>query len=285
MVPAERDSPVISMGRRESVNGEPVASPWCMSPLKRLFDLVCAIPALFLFSFAMLIIGMLVRLTSKGPSLFRQQRIGLYRRTFTIYKFRTMYHGAPSAGPCVTKVGDSRLTPLGRLLRKYKLDELPQLYNVLRGDMSLVGPRPKLPQHELLEMQCRPGITGAATLAFANEEFLLQQIPGGNLEQFHVRMVSPLKRLLDCRYHQRASFRSDLGLLVKTIFKTDNCRDIGNVVSDLPRPACAGCEGPYSAERSGCLCQNTFQALLDESAFGLGVRVRSVQSIHIPDCS
>jgi lipopolysaccharide/colanic/teichoic acid biosynthesis glycosyltransferase len=173
----------------------------------------------------MLIVGAIVRLTSKGPILFRQERVGLYRRTFTIYKFRTMFHDLAERGPCVTKAGDARFTPVGRVLRKYKLDEFPQLYNVFRGDMSLVGPRPKLPQHEHLAMHYRPGITGAATLAFADEEHILKNIPDENLEEFHMHVVSSTKRLLDLEYQEKATFLSDFRLLMDTLLKRRECLD------------------------------------------------------------
>lgn len=220
---------------KPNVKNEPLASPWCMSPLKRLFDLTLTIPALFLFSFGILAIAVIVRLTSAGPILFRQQRVGLDRKMFTIYKFRTMHHNAASMGPSVTKMGDPRLTVVGRYLRKYKLDELPQLYNVLRGDMSLVGPRPKLSHHEHLGMQYRPGITGAATLAFAKEEFLLETIQEANLEHFHTNVISPLKKLLDSKYHECATFRSDLWLLLRTTCLPGSGSDIIHFIAGLPQ--------------------------------------------------
>ncbi len=194
-------------------------SPWSRSYRKRLFDLSCVVPALLLLWPMMLIVALIVQLDSKGPVLFRQKRIGLYRRTFTIYKFRTMFHDRMRRGSCVTKAGDMRFTAVGRFLRTYKLDELPQLYNVLRGDMSLVGPRPKLPQHEHLAMHYRPGITGAATLTFVQEEHLLKTIPDGKLEEFHVHVVSPIKKLLDQQYQETATFFSDLSLLMNTILR------------------------------------------------------------------
>jgi len=214
------------------LSSEPVVSTWCMSPFKRIFDLACVIPALLLLSPAMLTVAFLVRLTSDGPILFRQLRVGLHRRTFTIYKFRTMFHDIAGAGPCVTKTGDTRLTRIGHFLRKYKLDEFPQLYNVLCGDMSLVGPRPKLPQHEHLEMHYRPGVTGAATLAFANEELMLKDVPDEKLEEFHINVVSPIKMLLDRRYQEQATFISDFRLLLDTVLKRRACLDIHDLISE-----------------------------------------------------
>jgi lipopolysaccharide/colanic/teichoic acid biosynthesis glycosyltransferase len=212
-------------------------SPWCMSPFKRLFDLACVIPALILLSPIMLVVAILVWITSEGPVLFRQQRVGLHRRTFTIYKFRTMDHNLACTGPCVTKSGDIRLTPLGNVLRKYKLDELPQLLNVLRGDMSLVGPRPKLPQHEHLDMQYRPGVTGAATLAFANEEDMLRDVPTDALEAFHVDVISPIKKRLDHEYQARATFASDFRMLVDTVLKRHTKLDLSGYIAMLPKTA------------------------------------------------
>ncbi len=219
---------------------EPAVSPWCVSPLKRLFDLACVIPALLLLSPIMLAVAVLVWLTSDGPILFRQERTGLHRRAFTIYKFRTMYHDPVGSGPCVTKTGDTRLTPIGGFLRKYKLDEFPQLYNVLRGDMSLVGPRPKLPQHEHLDMRYRPGVTGAATLAFANEEAILHDVPNEILEEFHINVVSPIKKRLDHQYQERATFVSDFRLLVDTVLGRRIGLDIHDLVSGVRDPEPAG---------------------------------------------
>ena len=216
-------------------------SPWCMSPLKRAFDLACVIPALIALSPVMLVVAILVWMTSDGPVLFRQERVGLHRRTFTIYKFRTMDHKLACAGPCVTKSGDTRLTPLGNVLRKYKLDEFPQLWNVLRGDMSLVGPRPKLPQHEHLDMHYRPGVTGAATLAFAREEDMLRDVPNEALEDFHVNVVSPIKKRLDREYQARATFASDVRMLVDTVLRRHTHVDLSAHIAEIrtgePQPA------------------------------------------------
>lgn len=192
-------------------------SIWSTSPAKRSFDLVCVVPALLFLSPVVLAISIAVRITSDGPVFFRQERAGLKRKAFTIYKFRTMFNRIE--GPSVTKAEDPRLTRLGRFLRKHKLDEIPQLYNVLRGDMSLVGPRPKLSQFEHLEMECRPGITGAATLAFAKEEGLLKNVPLDQLDQFHIEVLSPIKKSLDQEYQRRATFFSDLDILFGTVFR------------------------------------------------------------------
>jgi lipopolysaccharide/colanic/teichoic acid biosynthesis glycosyltransferase len=195
---------------------DPTASPWSISSRKRLLDISMALLVLTLFAAPMLIIALLVRFTSPGPALFRQRRVGRNGRLFIIYKFRSMALGSGD-GIGLTKHGDCRITPLGRWLRKIKLDELPQFYNVLRGDMSLVGPRPKLPQYAALHnTPYRPGITGAATLAFRREEELLSRIHPAEIETFYHRHIKPLKARIDARYMCRATFWTDLRILAAT---------------------------------------------------------------------
>jgi len=193
------------------------ASAWSVSPLKRLLDIFAATLLLIGTSPMMLLAALMVRFTSQGPILFAQKRVGRYGKLFTIYKFRSMTVEGKQLWPGHTKHSDPRLTSAGASLRKYKLDELPQLLNVLRGDMSLVGPRPKLPGHESMYMSFRPGITGAATLAFRREEEMLHHIPFHELERFYTANIKPVKHQIDSEYMARATFTSDLLLLVHTV--------------------------------------------------------------------
>jgi len=204
----------ISRARFES----PTASDWSVSRTKRALDASVALLVLAVLALPMLVIGLCVRLGSKGPALFVQIRAGRGGRNFRIYKFRSMTLAGPGCkGPAITCSGDRRITGIGRWLRKLKLDELPQFYNVLRGEMSLVGPRPRLPQHAVtVNMPYRPGLTGAATLAFRREEEMLSHLHPSQLDRFYQFHITPLKTRLDTRYMCRATFWSDLRLLAAT---------------------------------------------------------------------
>jgi lipopolysaccharide/colanic/teichoic acid biosynthesis glycosyltransferase len=193
------------------------ASDWTLSPARRVLDFFVSLFALILFSPLLCIIAVCVRLSSPGPVIFRQGRVGRNGEVFTIFKFRTMEDGPRRKGLTVTRHGDRRITAIGAVLRRYKLDELPQLVNVLRGDMSLVGPRPLLPSHHReIHMPFRPGLTGAATLVFRREEELLRHIPDSELENFCLYRLTPYKARLDMEYASRANLRSDLRLLYRT---------------------------------------------------------------------
>ena len=197
-----------------------MVSKWCHSTYKRILDFLLALGLLLVASPFLLLIGLLTKLSSQGPVLFRQKRLGKNGKPFTIYKFRTMENG-PSDWPSnITIVGDPRITAFGRLLRKWKLDELPQLTNVLRGEMAFVGPRPKLPHLELknaVTLAVRPGITGVATLAFRNEERLLEGLSPQEIEAFYVSTIAPLKVQLDREYLGRASLFTDLKIIYRTV--------------------------------------------------------------------
>lgn len=191
---------------------------WSLSRSKRIFDIVISIAVLAVFGIPMLLIAACVRLTSNGPAIFVQQRVGRGGRLFPIYKFRSMEVASHHSASGLTKAGDHRVTAVGRWLRKLKLDELPQFYNILRGDMSVVGPRPKLPKYsDKLDLRYRPGITGAASLAFRHEEDLLASLHAREVESFYQSKIRPAKAKIDAQYMRRASFRSDLGIVLATV--------------------------------------------------------------------
>jgi lipopolysaccharide/colanic/teichoic acid biosynthesis glycosyltransferase len=191
-------------------------SRWSLSTAKRCLDFTVAAAALLVSWPLLILAAALVRLQSPGPVIFRQERVGQGGKLFTLFKFRTMQVTSEQNGPSLTRSGDPRITKFGRFLRKYKMDELPQLINVLRGEMSLIGPRPKVPHLEVMEMPFRPGLTGAATLAFRCEEEMLQDIPTHELESYYCREIQPLKAKLDREYMRQATFASDLSMLYQT---------------------------------------------------------------------
>jgi lipopolysaccharide/colanic/teichoic acid biosynthesis glycosyltransferase len=140
-------------------------------------------------------------------------------------------------GPSLTRTGDRRVTKVGAVLRKYKLDEIPQFLNVLRGDMSIVGPRPKLPHLEIMHMPFRPGLTGAATLAFRREEEMLQHIPEHELEIFYTHSIKPLKAHIDWTYMQQSTLKTDLALMLRTVVVCMGMRseEIPDVLTHVPQ--------------------------------------------------
>jgi lipopolysaccharide/colanic/teichoic acid biosynthesis glycosyltransferase len=178
-----------------------------------------------------------VRLSSPGPVLFRQERVGQGGRLFTLLKFRSMRAGD---GIGVTAADDGRITKVGRLLRKTKLDELPQLLNVVRGDISLVGPRPEVPQYVNLDdpnwqrvLAARPGITDPVTLALRNEEDLMAEVEGDR-ESFYREVLQPLKLAGYAAYLETRSFRSDLRVLWRSVLAVlVPARTPAPVVADL----------------------------------------------------
>lgn len=188
--------------------------------MKRLFDVMVSGIGLLALSPLLLAIGLAVRLTSPGPALYKAKRVGRDGELFTLYKFRSMVADADKQGPGVTTAGDSRVTPVGRILRRTKLDELPQLFNVLRGDMSLVGPRPEDPRYVALYtpeqravLRVRPGITSPASVHYRDEERILQ---GENWETQYMTQVLPAKLALDLEYAQEANLLTDLKIILQT---------------------------------------------------------------------
>ncbi len=189
--------------------------------MKRALDVAVSLIALLLLWPLLLALALAVRLDSAGPALFRQERVGLHGRPFRIHKFRTMRAGG-AAGPLVTAGGDARITRVGRVLRRHKLDELPQLWDVLRGAMSLVGPRPEVPHFMALYpdearrviLSVRPGITDPASIAFRDEEALLAAAP--DPERAYVETVMPLKQRPYLDYVRQRSLAGDLRILLRT---------------------------------------------------------------------
>jgi lipopolysaccharide/colanic/teichoic acid biosynthesis glycosyltransferase len=190
-------------------------SPWVVSRSRRVLDCVVSLLALLGGLPVIALVALSVRLSSRGPVLFRQRRMGRDGKEFILLKFRSMEVSAP-AGSHLTVAGDSRVTWMGEILRSLKLDELPQFWNVLKGDMCLVGPRPKLAHLEGLVMPYRPGITGCATLVFRREEALLAMVPPANLNSFYHAYIKPGKVRLDEEYMENATFLSDLCIIVRT---------------------------------------------------------------------
>ena len=194
-------------------------SPWTRSTAKRVFDCVCVLLALPVVVPVLLVVGAAVGLTSGGPVLFLQKRAGMNGRTFTIFKFRTMAHASGNTHHPISTLHNQRFTPIGPFLRRWKLDELPQLANVLLGHMSLVGPRPKMTDYVQYDLPCRPGVTGVATIAFAQEADILARIPRERLDSYYREVVLPAKREMDVEYLAQATLFSDLGLLIKTALR------------------------------------------------------------------
>lgn len=199
-----------------------LAPPWRVR-LKRAFDVGLSIVAL-LFLWPLLAgLGFCVLLAMGRPVVFKQERIGFEGRPFRLFKFRTMKNGEPG-GLLITGTGDRRVTRFGRFLRVTKLDELPQLVNVLKGDMSIVGPRPEVARYvalytpaQRLVLSVRPGLTDPATVLFRDEESLLGEVPEPRREDYYVREIMPRKLAINLDYLAGASFWRDLRLIGLTI--------------------------------------------------------------------
>lgn len=188
-------------------------------PVSRVFDIAAASAGLIVLAPVILAIGMAVALTDGFPVFFRQVRVGRNGRTFRMIKFRSMR--MDQRGTRITAGGDRRVTRTGKLLRKYKLDELPQLWNVLVGEMSLIGPRPEVPAFVDLNapvwrdvLRARPGITDVASLVYRNEEQML--MGASDPERYYRDVILPDKLALNVRYLENRSFRRDLRVLWMT---------------------------------------------------------------------
>lgn len=192
--------------------------------IKRLFDIIFSFMGLILTLPLLLIIAILIKSTSAGPVFYKGVRVGRYGKLFRIFKFRTMVGNAEGLGPSSTPADDPRLTKIGKFLKKYQLDELPQIINVLKGEMSLVGPRPQVPwavelytpeEKQVLEM--RPGMTDWASLWNFHEGEILKG--SKNPDKDYMEKIHPRKMKLSLEYVRNHSFWIDIKIILKTILK------------------------------------------------------------------
>jgi lipopolysaccharide/colanic/teichoic acid biosynthesis glycosyltransferase len=191
--------------------------------LKRGFDLAVSLVALVTLSPIFVILALLVLLSSGTPIFFSQKRIGRHGFPFRLFKFRTMHPGSDRGLP-ITASGDPRVTPVGHVLRATKLDELPQFINVLKGEMSLVGPRPEVPRYVLAYspeqrrvLEARPGLTDPASVLFVEEERLLGSVAEDRRERYYIEEVLPKKLKMNLEYIERAGFWYDVTLILRTL--------------------------------------------------------------------
>lgn len=195
-----------------------------MMVAKRIFDLLFSLMGILVLAPIFLAIAVWIKVDSPGSVFFRQVRVGQFGKEFRIYKFRTMVTNAEALGKQITVGEDPRITDCGRFLRKYKLDELPQLFNVLKGDMSLVGSRPEVPKYvalytpeQLKVLELPPGITDLASIRFRNESELLSQAE--NPEEFYVKEIMPQKLELNKQYLAQANLIFDLYIILQTLWR------------------------------------------------------------------
>ena len=191
--------------------------------LKRVFDIVASFCGIVILFPLIIIVSILIKITSKGPVLFKQVRVTKNGKLFKIYKFRTMRENS-EGNKQITVGKDNRITGIGHILRKTKLDELPQLFNILKGEMSLVGPRPEVPkyvelytdeQREILKVPA--GITDYASIYFSNESELLGEVE--NPEEFYIKKIMPYKIELNKKYINEIGIMTDIKIIILTILK------------------------------------------------------------------
>lgn len=191
--------------------------------IKRLFDFLCAFLGMLVLSPVFILFSILIKLDSTGPIFFRQKRVGLHGKDFSIYKFRSMRVAQDKKALKITVGKDNRITKLGAFIRKTKLDELPQLINIIKGDMSLVGPRPEVPEYvkyysdndKKIIFSVRPGITDIASIRFRNESDILAT--KNNPEQAYIDEIMPIK-LRYCRFYvKKQSLFLDIKLILQTL--------------------------------------------------------------------
>ena len=194
------------------------------SIIKRIFDFFAALIGIIILSPILIIVSIAIKLDSPGNIMFLQKRVGKDGKEFNIYKFRTMVTDAEKLGKQITVGKDNRITKVGAFLRKYKIDELPQLFNVLKGDMSLVGPRPEVPKYVALYneeqrkvLSVRPGITDLASLKYSDENDILGKVE--NPEEYYINVIMKDKLSLNLEYIEKSNLFFDISLIVKTILK------------------------------------------------------------------
>ncbi|MVX65197.1 sugar transferase [Clostridium chromiireducens] len=192
--------------------------------VKRIFDLVCSTLGLIVLSPVFIFISIRIKSGSDGPIFFKQIRVGEKSKEFEILKFRTMVVDAEKLGRQITVGNDSRITKIGAFLRKYKLDELPQLINVFKGDMSLVGPRPEVPRYvklydekQIKVLEVKPGITDLASIRYRDENELLGEAE--NPDEFYINTIMPDKLALNLEYISRNNIFLDIYIILQTIIK------------------------------------------------------------------
>lgn len=206
--------------------------------MKRLFDIVASLIGLIVFAPVMLIVAVIVKVTSPGPILFSQKRLTKGMREFNIYKFRSMVSNELREKNTVQiKGSSSEITLIGKFMRKTKIDELPQFWNILKGDMSFIGPRPELPrrlkyyddrQKEIFSV--RSGISSPASIVFSDEEYLMNQVQ--DPEKFYIEQIMPYKIELNLYYIEHQSFGYDIWLIIATLLKIVNRVKNEDVVKD-----------------------------------------------------
>ncbi|MCX4362005.1 MAG: sugar transferase [Clostridia bacterium] len=191
---------------------------------KRCFDIFFSLFGITLLLLLFLFVAIAIKCSSKGPVLFKQERVGKHGKTFKIWKFRSMVVNAEAKGMQITTDGDNRITKVGKFIRKTKIDELPQLFNVLSGKMSFVGPRPEVPKYvamynaeQMRVLSVKPGITDLASIEFRNENDLLDG--DEDPERKYIEEIMPAKLELNLKYIEKAGFFYDIGLIFKTVGK------------------------------------------------------------------
>ena len=192
--------------------------------IKRIFDFFAALIGIIIISPILIIVSIAIKVDSPGKIMFLQKRVGKGEKDFYIYKFRTMVTDAEKLGKQITVGKDNRITKVGAFLRKFKIDELPQLFNVLKGDMSLVGPRPEVPKYvafysekQKKVLSVRPGITDLASLRYSDENEILGKVD--NPEEYYINVIMQDKLNLNLEYIEKSNLFFDIYLIIKTIIK------------------------------------------------------------------